>query len=110
MFDVSGPARYIVEDPRHSLPLDVLFIPRPGSKSKRLLVGLHGAEGRATANLPKFQFVKSFTKRDESLLFIADSTLLQGEKINIGWYAGNSDTPLQILAAQLSIGQVKPWV
>lgn len=100
VFDVSGPARYIVEDPRHSLPLDVLFIPRPGSKSKRLLVGLHGAEGRATANLPKFQFVKSFTKRDESLLFIADSTLLQGEKINIGWYAGNSDTPLQILAAQ----------
>lgn len=97
-FDLSEPKRYIINDERYSLPLDLVYYPRP--ESKRLLVGLHGAEGRNTANLPKFQFVRSFTTRKESLLFIADSTLLQGEKINIGWYAGNKDTPLARLAAE----------
>lgn len=97
-FDPHVEARYIVNDPRYSLPVDVLLVPR--RDSKRLLVGLHGAEGRANADLPKFQFVRSFKTRSESLMFIADSTLLQGNEINIGWYAGNRDTPLAALAAE----------
>lgn len=100
-FDTDAPKRYIITDKRYSLPLDMVYYPRPDSD--RLLVGLHGAEGRSTANLPKFQFVRSFTRRSESLLFIADSTLLQGEKINIGWYAGNQNTPLARLAADAVI-------
>lgn len=98
-FDSRESARYIVNDGRFSLPLDMLFIPRSGSR--RLLVGLHGAEGRATASLPKFQFVRSFSRRTESLLFLADSTLLQGERINIGWYAGNATTPLADLYSEI---------
>lgn len=94
LFDLSSPARYIVADPQYTLPVDVLFYPRDKS---RLLVGFHGAENRAAANFPKFQFVRSFLSRKESLLFVSDSTLLQGEKINIGWLAGNKSTPLASL-------------
>lgn len=96
-FELDQPARYIVLDPRYSLPLDLLFIPRD---PERLLVGFHGAESRAVANFPKFQFVKSFSTRSESLLFVSDSTLLQGDKINIGWLAGNRDTPLAHLVSR----------
>jgi pimeloyl-ACP methyl ester carboxylesterase len=44
--------------------------------------------------LPKFQFVRSFSTREDSLLFVSDSTILQGDKITLGWLAGNKDTPL----------------
>lgn len=91
-FDMASSARYIVEDPRYSLPLDVLFVPR--QKSDRLLVGFHGAEDRKSVTLPKFQFVRSFMTRGESLLFISDSTLLQHENLKISWHVGNSQTPL----------------
>lgn len=96
-FDTSTTARYIVLDPQFSLPLDLLFIPRGG---KRLLVGFHGAENRAKADFPKFQFVRSFMTRTESLLFVSDTTLLQGDKINIGWLAGNQRTPLADLVGE----------
>lgn len=95
-FDLSSPARYIILDPRHTLPVDLLFIPRD---SKRLLVGFHGAENRAACDFPKFQFAQSFQRRSDSLLFVFDSTLLQGDKINIGWLAGNKDTPLAELVS-----------
>lgn len=97
-FDLSAPARYVVVDPQYSLPLDVLFYPRDSST---LLVGFHGAENRAAADFPKFQFVRSFLTRKESLLFISDSTLLQGSKINIGWLAGNKETPLAALMSEV---------
>ncbi|MDO5500775.1 MAG: hypothetical protein Q4F67_13960 [Propionibacteriaceae bacterium] len=96
-FDTAEPARYVITDSEYSLPLDALFYPRPDSN--RLLVGLHGAEPRGNSTLPKFQFVRSFLSRTESLLFVSDSTLLQGPDINIGWYAGNRDTPLVDLMA-----------
>lgn len=96
-FDASSPARYIVQDDNSSLPIDLLFYPRD---SDRLLVGFHGAEDRKFADFPKFQFVRSFLTRKESLLFISDSTLLQGEKINIGWCAGNARTPLATLLSR----------
>lgn len=101
VFETSTPKRYIINDARYSLPLDMAYFPR--LDSDRLLVGLHGAETRTSANLPKYQFVRSFLPRSESLLFIADSTLLQGDTINIGWYAGNADTPLARLAADAVI-------
>lgn len=97
VFDLSSPARYIVRDPQYTLPVDLLFFPRNRST---LLVGFHGAENRAKADFPKFQFVRSFLTRTESLLFVSDSTLLQGEKINIGWLAGNRDTPLAALISE----------
>lgn len=98
VLDVREPARYIVTDPRFTLPVDFLFFPRGGTT---LLVGFHGAENRAAADLPKFQFVRSFLTREESLLFISDSTLLQGTKINIGWLAGNKETPLAELMSEV---------
>ncbi|WP_210100568.1 hypothetical protein [Paeniglutamicibacter antarcticus] len=64
-------------------------------------MGFHGAENRAKADFPKFQFVSSFKTRGESLLFVSDSTLLQGEKINIGWLAGNKSTPLSRLISKV---------
>lgn len=99
VFDPKTAARYIITDPRHELPLDVLFIPR--KSSDRLLVGFHGAEHLATADFPKFQFVNSFKSRKESLFFVFDSTLLQGKKANIGWLAGNAKTPLASLVSLL---------
>lgn len=78
--------RIIISDPTSDLPVDILYIPR---ESKRLLVGFHGAEDRSKSNLPKFQFVKSFqTQRSESLVFVSDSTLLQSDKMVIGWMFG----------------------
>lgn len=96
-FSTTEPARYLVNDPRYSLPIDLLFYPR---ESSRLMVGFHGAENRANSNFPKFQFVRSFLSRNEAALFISDSTLLQGEKINIGWCAGNDTTPLAALFSE----------
>lgn len=96
-FDLSKPARYIIEDPQYTLPLDLLFYPRAGSK--KLLVGFHGAEMRAIADLPKFQFVRSFKERSESLLFVSDTTLLQSPTMSLGWLAGNSQTPLGKIVA-----------
>lgn len=90
-FSTTEPSRYLILDSRYSLPVDLLFYPR---STDRLIVGFHGAENRATSDFPKFQFVRSFLSRKESLLFISDSTLLQGQKINIGWSAGNEQTPL----------------
>lgn len=75
----------------------MLYIPKDSS---RLLVGFHGAEPRALLDAPKFQFLRSLATREESLLLISDSTLLTGEKINIGWMAGNAQTPL---AANVSL-------
>lgn len=97
-FEMDEPARYSVRDHRFTLPIDVLFYPR---RHSRLLVGFHGAEDRRTMNAPKFQFVRSFLTRDESLLFVADSTVLQSEAINIGWLAGNAETPLASLVSEI---------
>src|SRR5699024_550677 len=76
--------------------------PRKGSK--RLLVAFHGAESKA--DLPRFQFFRSFVmqRKKESLLFISDPTVLQGDgKLRVGWLAGNRDTPLQDLYADIVI-------
>ena len=89
--------RIIVQSSSSALPLDILYIPRA---SRRLLVGFHGAEDRRTLKMPKFQFVSSFLTREESLLFVSDSTLLNGPKINIGWLAGNSELHLGAVVAQ----------
>lgn len=77
--------RIIIQGRGRPLPLDVLYIPR---ESRRLLIGLHGAEQQTKASLPKFQFVRSFTTRSESLLFLSDSTLLLDRKLSIAWMAG----------------------
>lgn len=98
-FDMEASARYIVDVPGHSLPIDILFVPRKGAK--RLLVGFHGAESRKDTTLPKFQFVRSFMSRDDSLMFISDSTLLQHEGLKITWHVGCPDTPLPALLSQV---------
>lgn len=88
--DIDIPVRIIVWPKEEILPVDLLFIPR---NSRQLLIGFHGAEARNQANLPKFQFVRSFTnERTESLLFFSDSTLLLNEKIALGWMTGNSQS------------------
>lgn len=97
-FEPGTRARIIVQSSAESMPIDVLYIPRD---SNRLLVGFHGAEPRNILDAPKFQFLRSFITRSESLLFVADSTLLMGEKINIGWLAGNMETPLASLVSRL---------
>lgn len=98
LFDPDHPARYLIVDPQFTLPIDILLYPR---KHQRLLVGFHGAEERKTYQAPKFQFVRSFTNRPESLMFISDTTLLQSDAINIGWCAGNKDTPLAALLSRM---------
>lgn len=87
-YTVGETVRIVVQRSPEVLPVDLLYIPRDDD---RLLVGFHGAEDRRTLKLPKFQFVRSFMQRPESLLFVSDSTLLNGPKINIGWLAGNKD-------------------
>lgn len=77
--------RIIIQEPGRPLPLDVLYIPRD---SRRLLVGFHGAEQQAKTELPKFQFVRSLSSRQESLLFVSDSTLLLDKKLMISWMSG----------------------
>ncbi|ASN39642.1 hypothetical protein CGQ24_11855 [Arthrobacter sp. 7749] len=98
VFDLSSPARYIVLDPRYTLPVDFMLMPR---QNKRLMVGFHGAEMRKIADLPKFQFGNSVGRRDESFLALTDSTLLQGEKLSIGWFVGNKETPLASLLSEV---------
>lgn len=93
------PVRIIVQSRENVLPLDVVYIPRDHN---RLLVGIHGAEF-GNKNLPKFQFVRSFTnERPESLLFLSDSTLLHhlGE-IGIAWFAG--DRGINITVAYVNL-------
>lgn len=91
--------RIIVQKNPDVLPLDVLYIPRA---HPRLLVGLHGLENRAKADLPKFQFQQSFVKnRDESLLFLSDSTLLHDDRISIAWMCGDSETDIAAEYAKL---------
>lgn len=90
-FDLEQPRRYIITPSEPSLPLDFLLIPR---RHSRLLVGFHGAENRTASDLPKFQFTRSLGAREESALFLSDSTLLLHEKIHIGWHIGNKQTPL----------------
>lgn len=86
--NIDIPVRIIVWPKEELLPVDFLFLPR---ESRKLLIGFHGAEARNQADLPKFQFVRSFTnERTESLLFFSDSTLLLNEKIALGWMTGNS--------------------
>lgn len=85
-FDTQQVARYSIQDPKLGLPLDFLLQPK---SHKRLLVGLHGLENAAIADLPKFQFLRSFQSRDESGLYLADPTILQGPKMTLGWMAGN---------------------
>ncbi|KHS52737.1 alpha/beta hydrolase [Brevibacterium linens] len=97
MLDAELPARYSINDPNYSLPLDVLFYPR---QSKRLLVGFHGAEP-PSSSLPKFQFVSSFRMRPEASLFLSDPTILQGESMTLGWIAGNSTTPVADLMSDI---------
>lgn len=97
--DLKNPARYIIDNQDYSLPIDFLFMPRASSEG--LIVGFHGAEMRMQADLPKFQFVRSVLHRKESLLFVSDSTLLQGQDISLGWLAGNSKTPLGDLIADV---------
>lgn len=81
------PVRIILWEKSETIPVDFLFIPRDNTN---LLVGLHGAEGRMQADLPKFQFVRSFlSQRRESLVFFSDSTLLLSDKLGLGWMVGN---------------------
>ncbi len=93
------PVRIIVQADFWDLPVDVLYIPR---ESDRLLVGFHGAEDRSKSVLPKFQFVRSFrNERKESLLFVSDSTLLQSEKMALGWFFGSQKTHLVPIVAEV---------
>lgn len=91
------PVRIIVQEESWDLPVDILYVPRD---SNRLLVGFHGAEDRSKSVLPKFQFVRSFRhERTESLLFVSDSTLLQSEKMVLGWLFGSKKNHLVPLVA-----------
>lgn len=84
------PVRIILWEEKEVIPVDFLFIPRA---SNNLLVGLHGAESRTQADLPKFQFVRSFmNERTESLIFFSDSTLLLSDKLGLGWMVGNKES------------------
>lgn len=90
--------RYSILDPRYTIPIDFLLHPKI---NRRLIVGFHGAENPKAANHPKFQFMRTFTQRPESSLYLADSTVLQGEKMSIGWMAGNAETPLNDIMADI---------
>lgn len=94
-----NPVRIIVQSSDKVLPLDVLYIPRDHT---RLLVGLHGAEF-GNEDLPKFQFVRTLTaERNESLLFLSDSTLLHSlGKVGIAWFSGNTGIDLSIAYSNL---------
>lgn len=96
-FEPGSKTRIIVQPDPDTLPVDLLYIPQ---ESDTLLVGIHGAAGRKNLDAPKFQFVRTFTARGHSMLFVSDSTLLQNPVINIGWLAGNKDVPLYALVAQ----------
>lgn len=96
-FEPGSKTRIIVQPDPETLPVDLLYIPQ---KSDTLLVGIHGAAGRKNLDIPKFQFVRTFTTRGHSTLFVSDSTLLQNPVINIGWLTGNKDVPLYSLVAQ----------
>lgn len=86
----NSPVRIILWEHSELIPVDFLFIPR---ECHKLLVGLHGAEGRQQADLPKFQFLRSFLKeRNESLVFFSDSTLLLDDKLSLGWMVGNRNS------------------
>lgn len=90
--NINVAVRIIITEPLWGLPVDLLYMPR---SSKRLLVGFHGAEDRSKSDLPKFQFTKSFiAQRSESLLFVSDSTLLQSEKMVLGWMFGDKSMHL----------------
>ncbi|GAA1189020.1 hypothetical protein GCM10009585_02190 [Brevibacterium paucivorans] len=80
--------RIIIQPAPDVLPIDLLYFPR---KSPRLIVAFHGAEDRKVLDAPKFQFTRSLSRRSESLVFVSDSTLLNGPRINLGWVAGNKD-------------------
>lgn len=96
-FEPGSTTRIIVQPDPDTLPVDLLFLPK---ESDTLLVGFHGAAGRKNLDIPKFQFVQSFSTRGYSMLFVSDSTLLQSEVINIGWLAGNKDVRLHALVAE----------
>lgn len=88
--NMNVPVRIIVWPEEEILPIDLLFVPR---ENCRLLIGFHGAEARNQSDLPKFQFVRSFTnERTESLLFFSDSTLLLDDKLALGWMTGNAQS------------------
>lgn len=91
--------RVIIQTHKEAVPLDLLYLPR---NSNRLLVGLHGAELR-NKDLPKFQFVRSFmNQREESLLFIADSTHLYNlGNIGICWYSGSPGIDISIVYSNI---------
>ncbi|MBQ9259284.1 MAG: hypothetical protein IJ187_05480 [Neisseriaceae bacterium] len=93
--DVNEAARYIIKDNRFTLPIDFLYYP---SKNENLYIGLHGREARRES-LPVFQFVRSFNFTYKNTLFFADTTILLHEKLTLGWYLGDQNTPLpQIIA------------
>lgn len=84
--------RIIVQRSQEQLPLDVLYVPRDSS---RLIVGFHGSINQNKMQLPVFQFQRSLrSSRDESLLLISDTTLLQEKKLRIGWTFGAADQDL----------------
>lgn len=89
---INSGTRIIVQHDPESLPLDVLYFPR---NHRRLIVGFHGLENRRTSDLPKFQFVTSFFRsREESLLFLSDTTMLLDDNVSIAWMCGDAETDL----------------
>lgn len=96
-FESGSTIRIIIQPDTDTLPVDLLYLPKD---SDTLLVGIHGAASRKNLDVPKFQFIRSFTTRGHSMLFVSDSTLLQSDVINIGWLAGNKDVALHSLVAQ----------
>lgn len=87
--------RYIVD--MGSIHLDFTVNPKGG---KTLLVGFHGLENRKDTQLPKFQNVRSFGLRNESSMFLFDTTLLHNETLTLGWMFGTSKDSLTQLYAE----------
>lgn len=96
-WDTDSRARYLVAD-EHPLPIDVLLIPR---QSDRLIVAFHGAENLPT-DLPKFQFARSMEfGRNESVLFLSDSSLLLDDQIGLTWMVGTPEFHLAPVLSQV---------
>ena len=97
-FAPGSKTRIIIQPQPDILPIDVMYYPR---ENRRLIVAFHGAEDRRVLNPPKFQYMQSMTPREESLLFVSDSTLLTGPRINLGWMVGNKDLHVGAKVADL---------
>lgn len=88
----------IVPDHNDRLPLEALYEP---SASSTLIVSMHGAVQRSKVDLPRFEWQRTLQRLEAGKLFLADSTLLLGSSLELGWYLGTHEQDLTGELAEL---------